>query len=120
MGMGAALNLARAGHQVAGCELRESAWPELEAAGGRCVGAADALPHGLEAAIVFVVNAAQAEQVLSAALPALAPDAVVLNCTTVAPEAAGKLARAVEGTGRLYLDAPVSGGSVAARKGSMT
>ena len=120
MGMGAALNLARAGHQVTGCEIRESVWPELEAEGGRAVGAPDALPEALDALIVFVVNAAQAEQVLSAGLGRVAAAGVVLNCTTVAPEAARKLASIVTQTGRLYLDAPVSGGSVAARKGAMS
>ncbi|HYZ62928.1 MAG TPA: L-threonate dehydrogenase [Acetobacteraceae bacterium] len=120
MGMGAALNLARAVQQVEGCEIRQEAWAELEAAGGHCVASADALPEGLEALVVFVVNAAQAEQVLAAALPGLAGDAVVLNCTTVAPEAARALARTVEQTGRRYLDAPVSGGAGAARSGQMT
>jgi putative dehydrogenase len=120
MGMGAALNVAAAGHQVTGCEIRESAWAELEAAGGICVASAEALPDGLDALIVFVVNAAQAEQVLCAGLSHVAADGVVLNCTTVSPEAARKLGAMVGGMGRLYLDAPVSGGSVGARKGSMT
>ena len=34
MGMGAALNLQRKGHEVTGCELRESARAEFVAAGG--------------------------------------------------------------------------------------
>jgi len=120
MGMGAALSLAGAGHEVAGCEVRESAWSELEAAGGSCVPSPDALPAGLDALIVFVVNAAQAGQVLSAGLSRVAGNGVVLNCTTVSPEAARALAAQVAEAGRLYLDAPVSGGSVAARKGAMT
>jgi 3-hydroxyisobutyrate dehydrogenase-like beta-hydroxyacid dehydrogenase len=120
MGMGAALSLARAGHQVVGCEIRESAWPELEAAGGTCVATPGGLQEGLEALVVFVVNAAQAEQVLAAGLARVASGGVVLNCTTVAPEAARKLGATVAEAGRLYVDAPVSGGSVAARKGEMT
>ncbi len=64
MGMGAALNLARAGHEVAGCEIRPEAWPELEAAGGACVATPAELPWELDALVVFVVNAAQAEQAL--------------------------------------------------------
>ena len=120
MGMGAALNLARAGHQVAGCEIRESAWPELEAAGGSCVPRPEALPAKLDALIVFVVSAAQAAEVLASGLDRVAPDGVVLNCTTVSPQAARELAGTVTGSGRLYLDAPVSGGSVGARQGSMT
>lgn len=122
MGMGAALNLARAGHTVHGCELRRAAWAELEAAGGTCVEAPAALPEGLDALIVFVVNAGQANDVLldGGALSRVAERGVVLCCTTVAPEAARALGSAVEAAGRLFLDAPVSGGAVGARGGSMT
>ena len=123
MGMGAALNLARHGHAVAGCELREAAWAELQAEGGTCTARPADLPGGLDALVVFVVNAAQAEAVLfgpGGALPRVVPGGVVLCCTTVAPEVARTMAARVEADGRLFLDAPVSGGSVGARGGSMT
>ncbi len=122
MGMGAALSLRRAGLEVTGCETRPEVWSALEQAGGRCVAMPDEL-GACDAAIVFVVNAAQAEAVLfgpNACLPGLAPGAVVLCCTTVAPVAARLLAERVEATGRLYLDAPVSGGAGAAQDGTMT
>lgn len=123
MGMGAALSLLRAGHEVAGCDLREGARAELAAAGGTAVDSPAALPLGQEALVVFVVNAAQAEAVLfgdQAALPRLAPGAVVLNCVTVAPEVARGFAARAEAAGFTYLDAPVSGGAVAAREGRMS
>jgi L-threonate 2-dehydrogenase len=44
MGMGAALNLVRKGHQVCGCDIREAARTELSAAGGTAVGSAAELP----------------------------------------------------------------------------
>ena len=122
MGMGAALNLCRAGHDVVGCERRHDAWSEVEAAGGRCVAVAAEM-GACEAVVVFVVNAAQAEAVLFAAdgcLAGLAPGAVVLCCTTVAPQAARLMAERVAQAGHLYLDAPVSGGSIASRSGSMS
>ena len=123
MGMGAALNLVRAGHHVAGCELREAAREELVAAGGTAVGRAADLPAGIEALVVFVVNAAQANDVLFGAdgcIGRLAPGAVVLCCTTVAPEAARALDAKLAEHQLLMLDAPVSGGAVGARAGSMT
>ena len=123
MGLGAALTIATEGHETSGCELRESAWQELQAAGGTCTSSPDTLPDGLEALVVFVVNATQAEAVLfgdHGALPRLAPGAVVINCVTMAPEAARSLAARVEERGFLYLDAPVSGGSTGARGGTMT
>lgn len=123
MGMGAALNLVGAGHAVHGCDLREAGRAELVAAGGQAVGRACDLPDGIEAVVVFVVNAAQAEAVLfgqEGCMARLAPDGVVLSCPTMAPEAVRALAARVEQAGRLMLDAPVSGGQVAARGGTMT
>ena len=53
-------------------------------------------------------------------MAALPPGAVVLCCTTVAPEAARLLGGRVVASGQLYLDAPVSGGAVGARAGKMS
>jgi len=121
--MGAALNLVKHGHEVHGCELREATRAELQAAGGHAVARAADLPAGLEAVIVFVVNAAQANEVLFGAdgcAGRLPRGAVVLCCTTVAPEAARALAARLGEIGVPMLDAPVSGGMVAARAGSLT
>jgi L-threonate 2-dehydrogenase len=120
MGMGAALNLAKAGHEVTGCDPRPEAWGELKQAGGRCVAAASDLPEGQEAAVIFVVTAAQTRAVLDACLDRLAPDAVVIGSATVAPGDARALAAQVERSGRMFLDAPVSGGQAGARGGTMT
>jgi 3-hydroxyisobutyrate dehydrogenase len=123
MGMGAALNLLAKGHTVAGAEPREAAWAEFAAAGGQAVVRAADLPDGLEAVVVFVVNAAQSNEVLFGAdgcLSRLAPGAVVLCCTTLAPEAARALDKRLSEDGFMMLDAPVSGGAVGARAGTMT
>jgi L-threonate 2-dehydrogenase len=123
MGLGAALNLVRAGHDVTGCDVREGVRAELAGAGGRAVARARDLPEDVDAVIVFVVNAAQAEEVLfgqEGCVARLKPGAVVLLCTTVAPQAARDIAARLTAFGLLMLDAPVSGGSVAARGGSMT
>ncbi len=123
MGMGSALNLVAKGHAVTGCDLRPGALAELAAAGGATVASPDALPDGLDALIVFVVNAAQAEDVLfgpAGAAPRVVAGGVVLCCVTLAPEIARGLAARVEAGGALFLDAPVSGGSTGARAGSMT
>jgi 3-hydroxyisobutyrate dehydrogenase len=70
---------------------------------------------------VFVVNAAQAEDVLfGAAAVKLNSGSVVLCCTTVAPDAAKKLEARLSSLGVLFLDAPVSGGAKGAREGAMT
>lgn len=120
MGMGAALQLVHGGLDVTGCEIRPGGGDELVAAGGACVAAVDVLPGGLDALVLFVVTGAQAEAVLDAgALDRVQPGGVVLCCVTVAPEAARAMAARVEAAGRLFLDAPVSGGAAGARAGTM-
>ncbi len=123
MGMGAAQSLVRAGHETWGCELRDGARAELVAAGGHAVGRAADLPADLEALVLFVVNAAQVEQALfgpAGCIDRLSPGTVVLCCVTMAPEATRALGAKLEPRGLLLLDAPVSGGQVAARAGTMT
>ena len=123
MGMGAALNLLKSQHQVVGCELREAARAEIATAGGSAVASAAELPGDLEALIVFVVKSTQAEDVLfgpSGCASRLQKGAVVLLCTTVAPEAARKLDEKISAAGLMMLDAPVSGGATGARAGTMT
>ena len=123
MGGGAALNLATKGHDVTGCDLNPARGEALQHAGGAFTTGLAGLPDKLDALIVFVVNAAQAETVLfgpEPALPRLAPGGVVLCCTTLSPDTCRSLAARVEADGKLFLDAPVSGGSVASTAGSMT
>jgi putative dehydrogenase len=91
MGMGAALNLLNKGHAVTGCDLRAESRDAFAAAGGAAVESPGALPTDLEAVVVFVVNAAQTEQVLlgeTGCLPRQPKGGVVLCCATVAPEGA--------------------------------
>ncbi len=123
MGMGAALNLLRKGHAVTGCELREAPRAEFAVAGGATVSTAADLPADLDAVVVFVINAAQTEQVLfgeHGCLAGMNKGAVILCCATVAPEAARALDARITGAGFLMLDAPVSGGKVGAHAGTMT
>lgn len=124
MGMGAALSLLKApGLEVCGVDPREAAGAEFAAAGGAAVARAADLPDGTEAALLLVVNAAQAEAALfgpEGAAPRLAPGAVVIVSATMAPDDARRLAARAADAGLLYLDAPVSGGAAGARAGAMT
>lgn len=122
MGMGAALNLLKAGHDVTGVDPRAEAREAFIAAGGKAVARAAEIAEGTEAALVLVVNAAQTEAALfgpDGAAPRLAPGAVVIAAATVAPEAARALAAKGEAAGLAWLDAPVSGGAKGAREGTM-
>lgn len=123
MGMGAALNLVAKGHTVFGCDVREVARRELQQGGGTAVARAADLPHDLEAVLVLVFSAAQAEDALFGAdgcAGQLSRGSVVIASTTMAPEAARALAARLAERDLLMLDAPVSGGATGARAGTMT
>jgi putative dehydrogenase len=123
MGMGAALNLHRKGHTVTGCEPREAGRAEFTDAGGAAVSAADQLPSDLDAVVVFVINAAQTDDVLFGAngcLSKLNKGTVILCCATISPDAARVLGKRIEEAGFLMVDSPVSGGKSGAHAGTMT
>ncbi len=124
MGMGAALNLLKtSGISVTGVDPREAARADFTAAGGAAVASTADLPTGTDAVLVMVVNAKQAQGALfgpQGALPRLAPGAVMVVSATMSPEDARRLAARATEAGMLYLDAPMSGGSVGARSGQLT
>lgn len=123
MGMGAALNLVKAGHEVVGIEPRAAGRDAFAAAGGSAVASVAEMPGDCGAVVVFVVNAAQADAVLfgeGGIAPRLAKGSVVMLCTTVAPSAAIAIAKRLAPLDVLMLDSPVSGGVKAATAGTMT
>ena len=122
MGLPMAANLAKAGFAVTGFDLRAEAREAFQAAGGNAAASlADAFA-GRDAAILMVVDAALAEDVLfgQGALTGLAPKGVVILMATCPPAAVAALAARVEASGHALVDAPVSGGVVGAEAGSLT
>ena len=87
--------------------------------GGAAANPAEA-SAGAAIIICAVVNAAQTEAVMSGrggAGETAAKDAVFVSCATMDPAAARRLGEMWQAEGRLYLDAPMSGGP--ARAGYM-
>ncbi|MBG9388442.1 L-threonate dehydrogenase [Caenimonas aquaedulcis] len=122
MGLGMARSLLKAGFDVSGCDVAQAAVTRLAEAGGR--GATSPAQAAQDASVVVsvVVNAAQTEQVLfgpGGAAETMAPGAVFVSSATMDPEKAKDFGRRLEATGRLYLDAPMSGGAVRAAEGSL-
>jgi 3-hydroxyisobutyrate dehydrogenase-like beta-hydroxyacid dehydrogenase len=73
--------------------------------------------------VIVVLNAAQTEDVLFGAagiVPAMRKSSVVISCATVAPDFARGMAAKADEYGVLYLDAPISGGSVKAAEGKLS
>ncbi len=123
MGMGAALSLHRARFAVAGCDLSPDLRARFIEAGGSASESAIEAAAGASGVVVMVVNAAQTEAVLfgeNGAAAVMAKGGVILSCATMSPDDARRLANLAESQGLLYLDAPISGGSIKAAAGTIT
>lgn len=123
MGMGAALSALRAGLPVIGLDLRPEALATLTAAGGQAATDAADLGARSEVVLVYVVNAAQAREVLfgpGGAVAAARPGTVFVICVTMQPADAQDICARLAQAGMLAIDAPVSGGSVKAAAGEIS
>jgi len=126
MGRGMASALLAAGHQVTGFDINSAALDWLESKGGRRAASPAAACDGAEAAVLMVVNAEQARAVLfgeaggAGAVEGLPGGALVLSSVTMPAADAAAIAADVEAAGLSYLDAPVSGGVIAAGAGTLT
>ena len=123
MGAAMAANLARAGAPL-------TVWNRTpgRTAGVVALGAADApTPSALAAASDVVVlclsDTPDVEAVLfgpGGVASGASPGSLVIDCSTISPEASREFAAALEGQGVGFVDAPVSGGSEGAQKGTLT
>ncbi|HWV96114.1 MAG TPA: L-threonate dehydrogenase [Xanthobacteraceae bacterium] len=123
MGFGMATSLLRAGFAVTGCDVSADSVARFKTAGGEGATTPAEAVRDAEIVVSVVVNAAQTEAVLfgeDGALEAMAPGAVFVSAATMDPEIARRLAARVEASGRLYLDAPISGGAQRAAQGELT
>ena len=123
MGFGMAGSLMRAGFAVAGCDVSALALQCLREEGGEPARTPALAAEGADVVVCVVVNAAQTEAVLfgpDGVAETMGQGAVFVSSATMDPQIARRLGAALETTGRLYLDAPISGGAVRAAKGELT
>lgn len=123
MGLGMALSLKRVGFDVAGCDVTPEAAAKLLAEGGRGAASPAEAADGADAVVSVVVNAAQTETILfgsQGVAETLPKGAVFISSATMDPDVARRLAKQLEATERLYLDAPISGGAQRAAQGELT
>jgi 3-hydroxyisobutyrate dehydrogenase len=123
MGYGMAQSLKRAGFEVAAYDVVGATIARFAAEGGKtAVNPAEAA-RGADIVVTVVVNAQQTEAVLfgeNGIVAAMPAGAVVISAATMDPEIAKRLAARVEAAGKLYLDAPISGGAKRAAEGNLT
>lgn len=122
MGYGVAKSILNAGNQTCGFDVAPELVKKFQAEGGSNT-SLDDVALELECVVVVVLNAAQTESVLfgdNGVVPKLKPGSVVVSCATVAPDFARDLAARCSAFDVLYVDAPISGGSVKAANGELS
>jgi putative dehydrogenase len=123
MGFGMAASLCRAGFTVTGHDLREEALTRLVERGGGRAATPEGAARGAQLLFVMVLNDAQVDAVLfgeHGAAAALAEGATVVLSSTVPAGFVRDLGARLAERAVQLLDAPVSGGAVAAEKGELT
>jgi L-threonate 2-dehydrogenase len=122
MGRPMARALLAGGSAVRGFDLNPAALDELARDGGQPCQTAASACDGADAAILMVVNADQAEQVLFAdgAAAALGRGKLAILMVTCPPDRVRAIGARLSDMGVDFLDAPVSGGVVGAEAAKLT
>lgn len=123
MGRHMAANLARAGHSVRGCDVRPDALGPIAAGGLAQVGTLAEAVRGAEAVLTSLPDTPDVESVLvgpGGVIEHAIPGTLVVDFSTISPEATRRMAARLAGRGVALLDAPVSGGVPGAEAGSLT
>ncbi|QYK39805.1 MAG: 3-hydroxyisobutyrate dehydrogenase [Paracoccaceae bacterium] len=115
MGGPMAANLVAAGHAVAGFDVTGKGPAGVTMAESAAAAAADA-----EVVVTMLPNGTILRTVAGQVIPAMAPGAVLCDCSTVDVESARAVAAQAAGAGLMALDAPVSGGTGGAAAGTLT
>ncbi len=123
MGNGMTRNLLKAGYAVSGYDIDAGATARLADAGGSAASSPADAAADADMLIICVFSADQAETALfggDGAISTLGAGAVVVVCTTMAPEHARAIAARLSETGHPFIDAPVTGGKGGADAGTLT
>ena len=122
MGFGIAHTLITAGHQVWGYDISDTAMSRFAEAGGS-IAEFSTIASELDAVVLVVLNAEQAETLICESpgiCHLLQPEALVMNCTTISPGDARRMAEVCAREQLHYLDAPISGGAQKAHTGQLS
>jgi putative dehydrogenase len=123
MGFGMATSLQKAGLAVTGFDIADASLARFAQTGGKVAKTPAAAAQDAEIVVCVVVNAAQTEEILFGAdgvAQAMSPTGVFISAATMSPDHAKSLAARLQAIGRLYLDAPISGGAARAAEGQLT
>lgn len=123
MGRHVARRLVEAGHRVQAYDINPEPLAHFEKAGGIACKSAAAATENASHIIIFVVNGRQSEQVIfgpEGIHEKAASGLTIISCVTMLPAEARSLGQRCHDQGWSFIDAPVSGGEVGAKKGDLT
>lgn len=123
MGKPMASNLQNAGHQIFLSEHHDKAPADLVQAGAIALATPQEVAQEAEFIIVMVPDTPQVEDVLfrdQGIAAGVSPGKVVIDMSSISPSATKQFAEKIKATGAEYLDAPVSGGEVGAKAGTLS
>ena len=122
MGQPMASHLLDAGHRLF-VFARHSLPAEMEEKGAKACASSRSVAEQADLVITMLPNTPDVESVLFAqggVAEGLSPGKIVVDMSSIAPIATMQFARRIEALGCHYLDAPVSGGEVGAKAGTLT
>lgn len=123
MGGPMAASLGRAGYVVRGFDRSAAALAAAQAQGVQAMGSAREAVAGAGVVISMLPASQHVEELYLGAdglLTGLAAGALVIECSTIAPASARKVAQAAAARGLAMIDAPVSGGTAGAAAATLT
>lgn len=123
MGLPMSANLLRAGHTVTGYDLVAARVAEFVAAGGKPAQSAAQAVHGAQLVITMLPASQHVRDIYlgdGGLLSQVDAQALLIDCSTIAPQAAREVAEAASAKGFAMIDAPVSGGTGGAVAGTLT
>ncbi len=123
MGGPMASNLLKSGHRLSAYDLAPASIRTLADQGAEAADSAAAAAKAAEVVISMLPSSPHVEDLYlgqGRLLEAIEPGALVMDCSTIAPDTARKVAAAAQDRGLSMLDAPVSGGVGGAVAGTLT
>lgn len=123
MGLSMAKRLLEAGHRVTVYNRTASKAAPLVALGAKQAATPREAAKGNEIVISIVTDSPDVEEVLlgkDGAVHAAEKNALFIDMTTIAPDTARKVGQALKAKGIAFLDAPVTGGDIGAREGTLS
>ena len=123
MGLPMAQNLQKAGHELYLSEHHGKAPSALIEAGATALASPKEVARRAELIIVMVPDTPQVEDVLfreDGIAAGVGPGKLVIDMSSISPTATKQFAERIDATGARYLDAPVSGGEVGAKAGTLS